>query len=171
MDRWTSESSPGKQTAAAIGCAAVGLVLVVGFRHFSGPGLTDSKAGFLLGLLLLGIGVAGLLTQGRQRIVVDPSARLVTIEDQTPIGARRKTIPFDGITGVSIGYLGKRSNLVGFYYLVLHLRSGKEVSLFAPGRFYEGASDRFVVEGWRHRLEGYLGARTAAAEAPGGHLP
>ncbi len=166
MDRWVSESSPGKQLAAAIGCAAVGLVLVVGFRHFTGPGLTDSRAGFLLGLLLLGIGAAGALTQGRQRVVVDPSLRVITVEDFSPLGTRRKAVAFDEIERVGVGYLGKRSNFVGFYYLVLHLRSGKEFPLFAPGRFYEGASDRSVVEGWRHRLEGLLGRGGFAGGAP-----
>jgi hypothetical protein len=42
------------------------------------------------------------------------------------------------------------------YYLVLKLRNGEEYPLFAPGRFFQGASDRSVVEGWRRRLEDYL---------------
>jgi hypothetical protein len=28
---------------------------------------------------------------------------------------------------------------------------------FSPGRFFEGASDRSTVEGWKRRLEEYLG--------------
>jgi hypothetical protein len=58
---------------------------------------------------------------------------------------------------ISVGYLGKKSNNVQWYYLVLKLRGGETYSLFAPGRFHEGGSDRSVVEGWRRRLEEYLG--------------
>jgi hypothetical protein len=56
-----------------------------------------------------------------------------------------------------LGYLGKRSNFVTWYYLVLKLRSGEEYPLFSPGRFFKGGSDRSTVAGWRQRLEGYLG--------------
>jgi hypothetical protein len=33
---------------------------------------------------------------------------------------------------------------------------GEEYPLFAPGRFYDGASDRSIVEGWKLRLEKYV---------------
>jgi hypothetical protein len=60
------------------------------------------------------------------------------------------------VTGVSIGSLGKKSNFVQTYYLVLKLANGQEYPLFAPGRFYPGASDRATVESWRERLQGYM---------------
>ena len=41
-------------------------------------------------------------------------------------------------------------------YLVLKLTSGQEYPLFAPGRFFAGASDRATVEGWRRRLREYM---------------
>jgi hypothetical protein len=46
---------------------------------------------------------------------------------------------------------------VTIFYLVLKLRNGEEYPLFAPGRFFEGASDRSTVEGWRQRLEEQIG--------------
>lgn len=156
MEKWTSHSRPGKQLALTIGCAVVGLVLTVGFHDFTGPGLTDSKAGFLLGLLLLVIGILGVLVQGKQSVVVDPATRRITVVDKTRFGTKRRLIGFNDIVDISIGYLGKRSNYVTCYYLVLKLRSGEEYSLFAPGRFYEGASNRSVVEGWQQRLEQYI---------------
>lgn len=156
MDVWISKSSSVKQTALSLACAGVGIALMIGFRDFSGSG-TNAVAGFLLGALLLTIGVGGLLVSGKQEVVVDPLARLITVEDSNLLGTKKKSISFSDVVDVSIGYLGKRSNYVTWYYLVLKLRSGKEYPLFAPGRFFEGGSDRPTVAGWKKRLEKYIG--------------
>lgn len=152
VEAWKSCSNPGKQTALAVGCIGVGALLAIGFRHFDGAG-SNALAGFGLGLLLLVIGIAGLLAGGKQTIVVDARTRRITVEDEGYFRRQVRGIPFEDIEGVSIGYLGKRSNHVECYYLVLALRDGKTCPLFAPGRFYEGGSDRATVEGWRRRLE------------------
>lgn len=156
MDLWTSQSNSGKQILLSVACAAVGLVLVIGFRDFRGSG-TNALAGFLLGVLLLLIGVAGFLLSGKQTVVVDPKARRITIEKSSRFRTKKRSIPFSDIVDISIGYLGKRSNYVAWYYLVLRLRSGEEYPLFAPGRFFEGGSDKSIVAGWKQRLEKYLG--------------
>ena len=156
MDVWTSQSNPGKQAVLSALCSVAGVVLAIAFRDFRDSG-TNSLAGFLLGVLLLFIGVAGFLVSGKQTVVVDPKARRITIEDANRYCAKKRSIPFSEVRGISIGYLGKRSNYVAWYYLVLKLRSGEEYSLFSPGRFFEGASDRSTVEGWKRRLEEYLG--------------
>lgn len=127
------------------------LTLAVGFRDFHGTG-GNAPAGFLLGVLLLVIGVAGFLVIGKQTVVVDPAMRRITVEDSDLFGTKKRSIPFSDVVGVGIGYLGKRSNYVTWYYLAPRLRDGKEYALFSPGRFYKGASDRSTVEGWR-RLE------------------
>lgn len=155
MDLWTSRSNPSKQVALSALCSLVGLVLAIGFRHFGSAG-TNAEAGFLLGALLLVIGVAGFLTSGRQTVVIDPDARRITVEDANRFGTKKRSIPFGDIVGVGIGYLGKKSNHVEWYYLVLELRNGEKYSLFPPGRFFEGGSDRSTVEGWKRRLEQYL---------------
>lgn len=155
---WISQSSPAKQTALAVLCMVVGLVLA----WASGPGgsaaagMTNAKAAFYLGILLVFIGALGFLGRGKQTVVVDDAARSITVEDVTCLGSRRRSIAFGEVAGVSIGYLGKKSSYVSCYYLVLRLRSGEKYSLFAPGRFYSGSSDRSVVEGWRLRLESCL---------------
>jgi hypothetical protein len=156
MEQWKSKSSPGKQTGAAIGCTVVGAVLAYGFRDFSWSGMSNSLSGFLLGILLLVIGVAGLVTRGKQIVTVDPAGRVITIEDKSSAGTKKRVIRFNEIAGTGIGFLGKKSNFARCYYLVLELRNGEEYSLFAPGRFYPGASNKAVVEGWRQRLETYL---------------
>ena len=151
MEQWRSESSPGKQTTAAVGCTVVGLILAYGFRDFSGS--SNALAGFLLGILLLVIGVAGFVVRGRQSVVVDPRMRDITIEDKNLFGTKRRKIRFIEIEGTGVGFLGKESNRVTFYYVLLKLRNGEEYSLFAPGRFYQGATDRHMVESWRQKLE------------------
>jgi hypothetical protein len=157
MEKWISKSQQGKQIALAVVCIWIGAALAFGFHsQLSSPGMTDGKAGFLLGVLLLVIGIAGFLGQGRQTVVVDPAVQRIIVEDRTWFGTKRRSIGFQEIVEIGIGFLGKRSNYVTMYYLVLKLRNGEEYSLFAPGRFYEGASDRSVVEGWRKRLENYI---------------
>jgi len=156
MDTWKSESRPGKQTTLSFVCIAIGAALAIGFRNFSGPGMTNSPAEFLLGLLLLFIGIWGLLVSGRQTIVIDPKARCITIEDISRFRTKKRLILFNDIDDIKIGYVGKRSNFVTCYYLIAKLRSGEEYPLFSAGRFYEGASDRTVVESWRQRLGDYL---------------
>jgi hypothetical protein len=151
---WVSRSSYLKQTALAIAAVVVGLVLMFGFRHFQGSG--DMLAGFLLGVLLLVIGTAGLAVAGTQTVTVDPACRRIVVEDRTLLGARTREIAFSEISDVSIGYQGKKSNFVQTYYLVLRLTGGGEYPLFAPGRFFTGASDRATVEGWRQRLQRYM---------------
>jgi thiamine transporter ThiT len=98
MDVWTSQSNSGKQTMLSVACAAVGLILVISFRDFRGFG-TNTMAGFLLGLLLLLIGVAGFLVSGKQTVIVDPKARRITIEDSNRFHTRKRLIPFEGNKG------------------------------------------------------------------------
>lgn len=157
MEPWISHSNPARQTTLSLACMLVGTILAVGFRHASLSHLTNDTAGFLLGTLLLVIGVWAFLLRGRQRVTVDPHLRCIIVEDTTQFGTNRRTILFSDIARVGIGYLGKKSNFVSFYYLLLHLKGGEEYALFSPGRFYEGSSERSTVEGWQRRLAQYLG--------------
>ena len=150
METWRAESQPGKQRLVSLLSLAVGLLLAWGFRHHAGD--ANASAGFWLGWLLLAIGSAGLIYSGRQTITIDPHRRLITVEDHLLTSTRIREIAFDDITDIGIGYLGKKSNFVTYYYLALTLRNGREYPLFQPGRFYAGGSERGVVEGWQKRL-------------------
>lgn len=163
MDRWVSQSSPVKQTVLAAVCAVAGLALMYGFRDF-GAVRSDAFAGFLLGVLLLVIAIAGFLMSGRQTVTVDSATRLITVEDSTYVRHKERLIPFDDITHVGIGFLGKRSNFVTWYYVALKLSSGEEYPLFAPGRFFAGGSDRATVVGWQRRLERCLSGSASPAD-------
>lgn len=166
MGPWVSRSRSGKQLALAVGSSVAGLCLTIGFRGFLTSG-RDAFAGFLLGLMLLIIGIAGALASGPQTVTVDPRARHIRIEQAYLVGSRSRTIGFDEIAGVTIGYLGKASNYVQRYYLVLHLRGGRVYPLFAPGRFFDGSTDRSSVEGWRTRLLEYMEAVSPSQEGVG----
>lgn len=154
-DVWTSENNPGQQTALAVGCTLVGLVLIVGFRDF-GAWNSDNAAGFGLGLLLFVLGLAGLLASGRQTVQMDGIRRQVVITDTNRFGTKTTIIHFAEIVDVRIGYLGKKSNYVDYYYLSVKLKTGETYPLFAPGRFYKGTSDKSTVMEWKRRLEAYL---------------
>jgi len=150
MEPWTSRSRPSRQRGWAIGTAAVGAVLlVIAVRSHVAPAI-------LLGALLMALGIAGWYGAAQEVIEVDPAARHVTVTQHRLGRTARRVIAFEQIERVGIGYLGRAANHVTFYYLVLHLSGGPEYSLFAPGRFYEGSSDRSTVAGWRDRLERYL---------------
>lgn len=155
MEPWVSRSRSGVQLAGGLGTLLVGSALAWVTRDFGVRG-ENVRAGFLLGVLLLLAGLAALLVNGTQTVTIDPRKRLIEVSDTRRIGGRFTAIPFDQVVEISIGYLGKRSNFANTYYLVLHLADGRQYPLFAPGRFFEGASDRGVVEGWRTRLQGYL---------------
>jgi len=155
MDIWKSQNNPGKQMALSIASTVVGLLLMTGFRDFRNGG-SNATAGFFLGVLLLVIGIAAFLASGRQTVTIDPGRGRITIDDSNRFRTTTRSIAFSDILGIGIGYLGKRSNYVGWYYLVLKLRSGEDYPLFAPGRFYEGGSDRSIVEAWKQRLDDYL---------------
>jgi len=155
LEPWVSRSRPGVQLAVGIGLVAVGSLLIWQTRDFTSGG-GNALAGFLLGLLLLVIGAASMLVSGTQTVTVDPRKRLIEIRDSRSIGTKLTVIAFRQVAGISVGNLGKRSNFTNMYYLVLHLNDGREYPLFAPGRFFAGASDCNVVEGWRTRLQEYI---------------
>jgi len=155
VDLWISRSNPGKQYLVSVGCLVVGLILFVSFRDYRAVG-GNAVAGFYLGMLLALIGMASFLTTGRQSVLVDPQKRRISIEDIRPMSTKKRDIAFNDVIEISIGYLGKRSNYVNCYYLRLSLANGEEYPLFAPGRFFAGASDRSVVAGWQRRLQGYI---------------
>jgi len=153
MDSWRFESNSGKQTALSLASIVVGITLALGFRHFDGSGMMNSLAGFLLGLFLLLIGVSAFVVRGKQVIVVDPRVRQIIVEDTNLFGTNKRLIPFSDIVDTGIGYLGRTSNFVTFYYINLKLMNGEEYRLFTPGRFFDGGSDRSVMESRRQRVE------------------
>jgi hypothetical protein len=136
--------------AASVLAAVVGLALTIGFRQFEGPGLTGSRAGFLLGLLFLGGGLGILLFGGKQVITVDAKARRIVIEHINRFGTSEKQIRFNEIADVYVGELGDREGGSLWYYLAIKLKTGKEIALFKG--FFEGSHSKPAMEARRERL-------------------
>jgi drug/metabolite transporter (DMT)-like permease len=80
------QSRRGRQTALAVGGLVAGLVLMVGFRDYHGD--SNMVAGFLLGVLLLVIGAAGLMVGGTQTVVVDSVLRRIVITGRSILCSR-----------------------------------------------------------------------------------
>ena len=155
MDTWKIESNPAKQTVLTWSIVVVGLILIFGFRDFDGSGFTNSLAGFLLGILLLVIGVPGLFKVGKQSITVDPKACQIIVEDSSRFGAKKQIIPFSEIRDLCVSTTGNRSEGSISYYITVKLTSGKDYPLFFPS-YYDGRWDESVAESRCRRLEEYL---------------
>jgi hypothetical protein len=149
-DIWKTESCGGKQMAASVLAVVIGLTLTIGFRQFQGPGLTGSRAGFLLGLLLLGAGLGTWLFAGKQVITVDTKARRIVIEHTNRFGMSAKRILFNEIADVYVGELGDREGGSISYYVAVKLKTGKEIALFKG--FFDGSHSKPAMETRRERL-------------------
>ncbi|HEY3417648.1 MAG TPA: hypothetical protein VGM23_12255 [Armatimonadota bacterium] len=77
------------------------------------------------------------------------------MEDTTLFGTKLRLIAFEDIREASVASLGKRSNYVITYYVMLKLTTGATYPLFFPA-YYEGRWDRSVAEDRCRRLEEYL---------------
>ena len=75
------------------------------------------------------------------------------IEEMTRKGTRKRAFLFQEIAGSSMGYFGKPSNCANFHFTRLRFRSGEQYILFAPGRFYDGCSNRQIMEARKEQLE------------------
>ena len=163
MEIWTTESNPVKQSILSWAIVVVGLILVYGFRNFDVSGFTNSLAGFLLGILLVLIGVPAVLMVGKQTITVDPKIRQILIEDESRFGTKKKIIPFNEIVDLHVSSLGRRSEGTVSYYVSLKMTSGKTLPLFFPA-YYEGRWDRSVAESRCSRIQSYLENQGIAAQ-------
>jgi hypothetical protein len=140
----------------ALGCSVIGLILIARCHDFIRMD-TGRFAGLLLGILLLFIGALALLLGGNRTIIVDPRARRIVIEDTNRFRKKHRSIVFGDIIDTHIGFLGKFPTHI--YYLVLKLRSGEQFSLFPPGYFFDGGSDKSSMERRKLRLEEYLNSK------------
>lgn len=160
MPLWEIHNNSRQQTVLSLVCMAAGLVLVA-LLHDTTAGDANARAGFWFGCILLAIGVATLAAHAHQRIVVDPQAREIRIEDRRLLGRELRRIAFADVRDVQVACLQTRSQHALRYFLQLQLANGEPCALFAPERVYAGASDPAVVAGWRNRLNGYLANATA----------
>ena len=147
---WEVQSSRGIRMAAAIGFLVVGALLANGFRAMEGPGLTESRAGFALGVLLLAGGAWTLLFGYEQSVIVDPNHRCIAIVRKSWRGNSRQEILFDDIADAHVEQLGDSEGGSPSYHVAVKLRSGGRTCLFVG--FFPGMWDRSAMEARCHRL-------------------
>ena len=149
-DNWITESNGIKQTVTSVLVVATGIAFAIGFRHFDSSGLTGSLAGFLLGLLLLFVGLASLLLGGKQVITVDTKRCRIVIEGKNRFGKSTKVIRFNEIADVYVGEFGDQEGGSISYHVVIKLKTGKETPLFFA--YFEGQHEKSVAESRCQRL-------------------
>jgi len=160
METWIIRSNPVKQLFLGCLITATGIVLAYGFRHFDASGMTNSLSGFLLGLLLLFIGLAALVSNNRRIVAVDPDAREIRISDKSRFREKNCTIRFDDIDHAYISRLGNSNDGSPSFDVVLKLTNGENYSLFRAAIF-DGAFNFDIMEGRRTKLLHYLGKEDA----------
>ena len=154
LDLWVTESSPKRHSPVSWVMLAVGLVLVVVFRGLQGPDSGQSTAGFLLGVLLLSMAAASLISGGKQIITVDPQRRQIVVRGQNRFSGGTKVIWFKDVARVRVGRSGKASSGAESFHVTVLLKQGGTVPLFVG--FFDGQFDRSVAQARCDRLATYL---------------
>jgi hypothetical protein len=147
---WVTRTNAGVQGLATAAMLLLGAALAYGFRHFERGVWSGMLAGFLLGLLLLLVGIANLVMGGSQCITVDPRRRCITVTGTSRWSRSCRRIGFDEIADVSVGELGDREGGSVSYHVVLRLKSSKTIPLFVA--FFDGQWDQRVAEQRCQRL-------------------
>lgn len=155
MEIWKIESNPIKQMIMSCLISIIGLIFVIYLRNADIHASSNVMAGYLLGWLLLIIGIASIIAINKQYITVDPEKRCIIIEDINLLGSKIITLSFDEIIDVQVAEIGKRSNYTVTYYVLLKLKSGKTFPLFFPA-YYNGRWDASVAENRCSRLKVYI---------------
>lgn len=155
MTHSTFHSNPTKQALLTIAVIIVGLILAIGFRNYDDSAFTNSLAGFLLGILLILIGIPGLITLGTETITIDTNTRCILIENVNRFRKKNKLIYFMEIAEVFVGCQGKRSSGTMSYYVCLRLNTGEVYNLFYPS-YYDGRWDKSVAESRCNRIQEYI---------------
>jgi hypothetical protein len=165
MNIWETRSNNRQQVVISGICLVAGIVLTVALRDYGASG-SNRQAGFLLGVVLLGLGIATLFAGSSQTVQVDVEKREIRILDQRIVGNQHHTVAFDQVQRVEVACLQTRSQHALRYFLQLQLVNGETYPLFSPEKAYPRASDAAVVASWKHRLDTMLAARMPAAAQP-----
>ena len=150
------QSKAGQTLLLAALCAIVGLVLLVGFRDYAQVN-SNQFAGFMLGMLLFCLGVAGLAVRESRRIELDKGRRELILEVTRRMGGNRRiVVPFAQIEGFGIGLQGKPGSATRYYDLTVKTRNGEEIHLMG-GCVFEGRMDRAWIDNLRRQFEQAIG--------------
>lgn len=114
--------------------------------------------GFLLGLFIVGLGIAGLLVGERRRITVDEQKREVRLDIcRQLISPKTIRIPFASIARIYLARNGSASEGSVYYDIALERTHSSDVCLMG-GCVFEGRMDRCRMDALRNQLKGIIGA-------------
>lgn len=152
---WRTELGRGRQGVAAAALVLVGAALCVLARPSTwiAADAANRQAAFALGVLLALGGIASVVFGTRQAVVVDPVAREVRVENRSRFRSSVRSVPFDDIDRTSVSTLAGRTGGTPAYVVVLHLRSGEQVPVFAG--VYPGAFSRSATEERARRIDAH----------------
>lgn len=146
------ESKPAANMLLYVVISVVGFLLMYLARDFIHGG-TNVLCGFLLGCMLLGIGIMAMVVGESRTVELDERRKRIVLDVKRRVGGGRQFImPFSDIKGFGIGMQGKASAGSRLYDVVVRLHSGKEIYLFG-GCVFEGRLSREWVEGVRGEFE------------------
>ena len=156
---WAFESNRNRQIFLAILIIFVGILLTYLCRNYDASRFSDTLAGFLLGLMLILIGVPAFVVTGKERTVIDTHARCILIEYRSRFKRKNTLIHFDDILSMRVAHIGRYSSGVVTYYISMDLRSGEKQLLFFPA-YYEGRWSFDVLENRLRKLEEIMGLQS-----------
>ena len=147
---WITESSSTQKNIALVLMLVVGTALTAGFWGVNAASDVGSKAGFLLGLLILGLGICMFLFAGKQIIAVEPQSKRITITSAGRFRTRSKVINFNEVADVYVDEHGDREGGSVRYFVAAKLKTGKTIALFMG--FFEGSYSRSAMQARCQRL-------------------
>ncbi|MBI5547995.1 MAG: hypothetical protein HY901_29280 [Deltaproteobacteria bacterium] len=121
---WQVTSNTGKTGAMAVGCVVVGVLFLWLTRH-AAVGDGDTAAAKWLGVLLAGIGLAGLLFMEEVVTTVDPAQRRLVIDRRMWWSRTQQVVPFNEIESVRVVKIGSRSDGTPSFWLQIERKHGR----------------------------------------------
>ena len=123
---WQIISNTVKTTAVSVGSLAVGVGFIWLTRRVP-VGDTNGVAAMWLGVMLAGLGLAGLIFLEEVVTTVDSGRRILQIERRRRWGTVRSVVPFDDVRAVKVAKVGTRSDGTPSFWLQLERREGKMI--------------------------------------------
>lgn len=120
-------SSSGKGIAVSVACLLAGLLFLWLTAKIPVHD-SNTAAAMWLGVLLTGLGVAGLIVSEEVVTTVDTVRRCVEIDRTRRWGSRKTSVPFDEVASVNVARVGSRSGGTPSFWLQIERADGQVIS-------------------------------------------
>lgn len=90
---------------------------------------TDSASAVALGLLLLLIGFAGLLSKQKTTTIIDSQRRIIKIQDRSFYQEKEQIFLFKEIDDILVGRIGSHSHGTPSYHLIVKRTDGRQTPI------------------------------------------